>query len=316
LEDGGFLGDRYEIVQVGTASELVPWPAQPEPGRGALLLGSVDYEAARAGETTPEVTPGPLLASGGGLRAPRGKRFLPLPATAKEVSAIAGMLPEEAVATLLGGAASEARLRALARGRRILHLATHGFVRTDLPSALERGRNDEEPLHLDAGAERHLVGYDPMLLCGLALAGATTGEGGGGDDGILTALEAQALDLAGCELAVLSACDTAGGTERSGEGILGLVRAFRQAGAENVVASLWPVDDEATRRLMTGFYERWLAPERPSAAAALRAAARALRETAVERDGRSVRPFAAPRFWAAFVAYGTARGSGNRGSGR
>jgi CHAT domain-containing protein len=59
---------------------------------------------------------------------------------------------------------------------------------------------------------------------------------------------------------------------------------------------------------MTGFYERWLSRERPSAAAALRAAAQALRETEVERDGRSVRSFAAPRHWAAFVAYGPARG--------
>ena len=156
-----------------------------------------------------------------------------------------------------------------------------------------------------------------MLRAGLALAGANAREGGGEDDGILTALEAAALDLDGVGLVVLSACDTARGAPRARQGVLGLVRGFRQAGARHVIASLWPVYDVTTSRLMDQLYEQVLEAKAPAApAAALRRAALALRahaEKVVDEEasllaGREVtverRPWAAPRSWAAFVAYG------------
>ena len=160
-----------------------------------------------------------------------------------------------------------------------------------------------------------------MLLRGLALAGANERKGGGDDDGILTAMEAQDLNLEGVELVVLSACDTArGDMPTAGEGVMGLVRGFRAAGARSVVASLWSVDDRATRRLMEGFYSRAFAKEGAlPPAVALRDAALALRDAEVEvvdpraslLAGKEVkvkkRPFAAPRHWAAFLAYGPIR---------
>ena len=151
--------------------------------------------------------------------------------------------------------------------------------------------------------ERQLAaGYDPMLLAGLALAGANPREGGHGDDGILTAAEASCLDLDGVDLVVLSACQTALGKAESGEGVIGLVQGFQMAGAKRVIASLWRVDDEATRLLMAGVYERILRAENPlSPAEALREAALALRDA---KDASGQARFAAPRYWAAFVATG------------
>ena len=78
------------------------------------------------------------------------------------------------------------------------------------------------------------------------------------DDGLLTAYEATTLQLAGTELVVLSACDSLRGVVRTGEGVIGLERALRAAGARNILATLWPVDDTIARELMLSFYDAWL----------------------------------------------------------
>jgi CHAT domain-containing protein len=94
--------------------------------------------------------------------------------------------------------------------------------------------------------------YDrnPLLLSGLVLAQANAR----GPDGILTAEEVAGLDLRGCELAVLSACETGLGKVAGGEGVQGLQKAFQAAGARALLASLWRVDDPATSLLMERFY--------------------------------------------------------------
>jgi CHAT domain-containing protein len=88
---------------------------------------------------------------------------------------------------------------------------------------------------------------------GLAFAGANLTRAGQ-SDGILTALEAAGLDLRGTKLVTLSACDTAVGEVRDGEGVFGLRRAFELAGAETLVMSLWPVSDYIAREAMVAFY--------------------------------------------------------------
>ena len=104
-----------------------------------------------------------------------------------------------------------------------------------------------------------------------------------------------------------------------GEGMVGLVRAFMLAGASRVVVSLWKVDDEATRTLMTEFYRRWNPKdgrEPKGTAEALRAAQDFVRtheievpdEEATKREGKPVtkrvRHWAHPYFWAAWVLWG------------
>ena len=106
---------------------------------------------------------------------------------------------------------------------------------------------------------------NPMHRSGLALAGAQTtldawrrGETpSSSDDGIVTAAEVGTLKLEGTELVVLSACETGVGEAKSGEGVLGLRRGFIQAGAKNLLMTLWSVADEETAQLMAEFYERF-----------------------------------------------------------
>ena len=107
---------------------------------------------------------------------------------------------------------------------------------------------------------------NPMHRSGLALAGAqrtreawAKGEVPPSDnDGIVTAEEVGGLKLKGTWLVVLSACDTGTGEAKAGEGVLGLRRGFIQAGAQNLLMTLWPID-ETTVQIMLDFYDRALA---------------------------------------------------------
>jgi CHAT domain-containing protein len=129
-------------------------------------------------------------------------------------------------------------------------------------------------------------------------AGANEPAPAGRDDGLLTAEEVLWLDLSKVELVVLSACETALGERRSGEGMIGLRRAFGLAGAKTVVSSLWSVKDRSTSELMQRFYENLLV-RKQGRAEALRNAQLALlaRNRVTERH-------ALPSTWGAFVLSG------------
>lgn len=288
-EGGDLLGEKYVISTISMAQELVPWKDAPTPGKGALLLGGVDY--GRASATTVTSKPNPTRD-----RAPRGRTYAYLSGTKTEVLAIRPHMGAGA-ATVLGADATEAVVRAASKGKRVLHLATHGFVREDLMRGLLR--REEERRWLGAAMERQLAaGHDPMNLSGLAMAGANTRKGGGDDDGILTALEASHLDLDGVALVVLSACQTALGTPESGEGVIGLVRGFQMAGATQVIGSLWKVDDLATQALMVEFYRLWTLKDAKrgiGAAAALKRAQAFVRSQPKWRH---------PYYWAAWLVWG------------
>jgi CHAT domain-containing protein len=183
----------------------------------------------------------------------------PLAGAAAEVERLAGRyrqaFPKQPAAHLLRGDADAARLkRALtptAGGQRYryLHLATHAFF--EPPAKETKKRRPLEQLVAFGEARQDLThGRNPMLMSGLVLAGANADAG----TGTLTAEEVQGLDLRGCDLAVLSACETGLGKVAGGEGVLGLQRAFQAAGARALVVSLWKVNDAATAVLMDQFY--------------------------------------------------------------
>jgi len=164
---------------------------------------------------------------------------------------------------LTGANATEAAFKRSSPGRRILHLATHGYFldqTCETPPAAtvgpatsgangSRGAPAKRPAALFPG--------NPLLLSGLALARANYRSTAGrrGEDGILTAEEVAGLDLDGVEWAVLSACDTGLGKIEAGEGVMGLRRAFQIAGVRTIVMSLWAVEDQAGRAWMRALYE-------------------------------------------------------------
>lgn len=168
-----------------------------------------------------------------------------LEGTKKETSQINTLFKNKNISTLFlqKEQANEQNIKNL-HSPFILHIATHGFF-IDEPSISKlQTMQDSE--------DRNLL-KNPFLRSGLLLAGCQNPQLAG-EDGILSAEEVMNLDLQNTELVVLSACETGLGDVEGGEGVYGLQRAFRQAGAKNVLMSLWKVDDTATQLLMNYFY--------------------------------------------------------------
>lgn len=173
--------------------------------------------------------------------------FAPLGGTITEARSIQALFPEASLLT--GAQATEAALKQFTAPL-VLHVATHGFFleNTDEIKSADSTGNSNSKMSDET--------ENPLLRSGLALAGANRrGSAAGGDDGMLTALEASGLNLWGTKLVVLSACDTGLGEVKNGEGVYGLRRAFVLAGTESLVMSLWPVSDYTTRELMSGYYK-------------------------------------------------------------
>ncbi len=188
-----------------------------------------------------------------------GSTYPPLAGSRAEVDAVAALYPEDRRTVLTGTQASLRtwNLQLAKAGRaplRCVHLACHGLVDPERPR-----------------------------LSGLVFAG-----------GEVLSVEQLHRRQVPCDLVILSACETAGGTFRRGEGVIGLARGFFQSGAHGIVATTWPVADAPTAALMTALHAAWT--KGASASEALRQARLAFR--------RSPGPRSHPYYWAPFVYWG------------
>lgn len=205
----------------------------------------------------------------------RKLEFHPLPGTEAEVTDLRSSWRRwngtEPSSLVTGAEATRTHFLAEAEWNRVLHIATHAFL---LDKSCGNG--------------------NPLLHSGLVFAGANQGR----EASILTAQQIASLDLSGVDWAVLSACNTGNGELHDGEGVLGLERAFRVAGARSVVMTLWPVDDDVTRRFMHQLYTERLARHATTADAVWDSARKLLLDQ--RAAGKSTHPW----YWAGFVGSG------------
>ncbi|MCF6239934.1 MAG: CHAT domain-containing protein [Bacteroidales bacterium] len=137
----------------------------------------------------------------------------------------------------------------------VIHVSTHGFYFGNDKKSLEYKAMIDDKIkfaHSD----------NPLMRSGFILAGGNAAFQGrtiprGVEDGVLTAAEISQMNLFNTKLAVLSACQTGLGDVKGNEGVYGLQRAFKMAGVEYLLISLWEVPDYQTRELMSNFYENW-----------------------------------------------------------
>lgn len=256
--DGKYLSDKKEIRIINSSRELL----QPKDSvkiklQNALLVGNPNFN--NTATDTIDALAYQINSNDISLYTTRSLEkadISPLPATEKEITTISNLLKhyKYTTTTLIGNDAQESEIKK-AKSPSIIHIATHGYFDQDL-------KNPFNEKSIGTNADR--VTENPMLRSGLLLAGSAQTIKGkfnpkkGTENGILTAYEVQNMNLENTELVVLSACETGLGEIQNGEGVYGLQRAFRIAGAKTIIMSLWKVDDEATQLLMTTFYEKWL----------------------------------------------------------
>ena len=291
---GRFLADEPVLLHYVSTERDLAMPAATAASSGLLAVGGATFD----GQT---VTPDTTAARSACEEFSR-MRFPALPGSRREVVDITRTWPDASapdVTVLSGAAATETAVKRAAAGRRVVHLATHGFFLGGECIPGVSGTRGVGGLARRPAASTSDTD-NPLLLSGLALAWANrrdkarTSE----DDGILTAEEIAGLNLQGTEWAVLSACDTGLGEIKAGEGVFGLRRAFQVAGARTVIMSLWSVEDTSARVWMRALYDGRFRQQR-STSDAVREASRTVLAARRAR-GQSTHPF----FWAGFVAAG------------
>ena len=212
----------------------------------------------------------------------RGGNLVALPGTLEEIEMISKLFPQNShVVSYSKSNATEESLKSLSGQQiSILHIATHGFA---------YGDNSIKDFN------------EPMRKCGLLMAGSQAAWSGASqsvsrkEDGILLGEEIAALALEDNDLVVLSACETGAG-ELSSEGVFGLQRAFKKAGANSILMSLWKVDDLSTKLFMMEFYRNYISGK--SKQESLKLAQRYVREY---KDENGNLLFEAPTYWASWI---------------
>ncbi|KAA3614275.1 MAG: CHAT domain-containing protein [Planctomycetota bacterium] len=300
--DGRFLLEEFRFVYLSDATRIrVPAPGRISQEGRVLVVGDVNYyESEESGVQEQNQLNRRFDVNG---RSRIGDRWPMLEATRDEIRAIKELHQyvlkwNSEFQTLDGKSATESNVKMALPGNRYIHLATHGFFEPDhLPSLLRDLEEGKERAHFGSGLQA--VGLLPGLLSGLVFAGVNAEKELGRDDGYLTADEIEFLDLSSCDLAVLSACETALGSERAGEGLISLRRAFEIAGSKTVVSSLWKIDDRASATLMDHFYRNLWEKGLGKAESLHRAKLQMLQQNRLDFDGD-----ARPSTWGAFVLSG------------
>ncbi len=256
---GKTFSEIYEVSRLSSTRELIKKDSLKNGYNNAVLFGGIEYDVRNASHSETAMAQDVDNVSFkdqidlSELRKRAGFEYLP--ATKEEVEQISSLLKtaRKNYSIHLGAEATEQVVKGLdGENIGILHIATHGFNIQSTRNRLGR---------IVSSDDSHSTFEEQSLSrSGLLFAGAYNTvqnyqkKADKKDDGILTAKEISRINLASVDMVVLSACETGLGTI-SNEGIYGLQRGLKRAGAGCIVMSLWKVDDDATSLFMTSFYK-------------------------------------------------------------
>jgi CHAT domain-containing protein/tetratricopeptide (TPR) repeat protein len=323
LSQTEILSEKYKINLLESTRKLIPnpYPLQENQVKTAYVFSGIDYNSSVAEMNIPDANKSDSAID---TTRPvdqitaREEQFTgtwsDLFWTVAEGDSITSLFSSAFIrySRLTGKEAREEDIKKIGDGEypspEIIHLATHGFFYPDpdlvTGKSATRFKESSIPKEKMSGSVFKIL-KNPMFRSGLIMAGANNAwqnrklSGAEWEDGVLTAYEVSQLNLFNTELVVLSACETGLGDIQGNEGVYGLQRAFKIAGAKYLIMSLWQVPDRETMEFMTTFYKNWL----PSDAEALAGKEGkmtipdAFRKTQREMRDRFFNPYS----WAGFV---------------
>ena len=263
IGDGKIMSDVYNMHRLSSTRELVKEKKEVKYTKAALYGGlnydMTDNDLLAESQTYSKNASEEYFVSRGLLEdSIRGYKWDKLSNTQQEVDYISDLMTKNQIntQTYKGNKGNEESFKALSGHEyNIIHLATHGFF---YPDEEAKEKDYFKPMLLNDNYRMYNEVDMSMWRSGLVMSGGNRAWKGDTipdtvEDGILKAQEIGDLDLRGADLVVLSACNTGQG-EVTGEGVFGLQRAFKMAGAQTIVMSLTPVDDQTTMAMMNKFY--------------------------------------------------------------
>lgn len=282
VNDSTLLIDKYRLVQLLSLKEIKK-QNDSTALKSITLFGGLEYNADNNNIAIKDSTYSFLPEDRGATSS-----FNYLQGTLNETQSIQQLLKNTnaQVKFYSGKEGTEEQFKSISSAApQILHLATHGFFIKE-----PKSRKHKKQFGLSENA--FSVASNPLMRGGLVLSGGNRAWQGlptqkGKEDGILTAYEVAGLDLSATQLVVLSACQTGLGEVQETEGVFGLQRAFKMAGVNQLIMSLWSVPDKETKELMELFYSELIKTNNT--------------RKAFENAQKTMHAKYAPYYWAAFV---------------
>ncbi len=241
--------DRYKLIQLSSTMRLTQRLSEPKI-KEVVLVGGADFEF--------DISNGKFVNFNTDFNKESQYKWSYLKGTKEEILTIEELFKVKNIATkiFLEKEAREEIIKEMdTKSPSVLHLATHGFY---FPKDnTQTGNNKHNPYTGNSNRD------DPLLRTGIVLTGANqvwryNKVPKEVEDGTLSGLEISNLDLSNTDIVVLSACETGLGDIDGSEGVYGLQRAFKMAGVDIIVISLWEVPDVETAEFMNLFYTYWL----------------------------------------------------------
>ena len=290
------MSDRYNMYRLSSTRLLALHPHSTSE-RKAALFGGLDYEMSPqdvASNNLKNAYHSEFIAQNRDASADFMERggFGALPFSLKEVKSASKLLEANGYECHLfeGKDGTEEAFKSLSGKKvKVVHLSTHGAFVPKKEAKNTKQKNNFRFIRFDDAAPQAQEEDQSLTRSFLVMAGGNMLKNydsipEGIDDGILTAQEIAHTDLRGCDLVVLSACETALG-DITNEGVMGLQRGFKKAGANTILMSLWKVDDQASSLLLTKFYENLLSKKMPKIDA-LKQAQDYVRNYEIEVEGK------------------------------
>ena len=305
------MSDRFNMYRLSSTRLLALHPHSTSE-RKTALFGGLDYEMSPqdvASNNLKNAYHSEFIAQNRDASADFMERggFGALPFSLKEVKSASKLLEANGYECHLfeGKDGTEEAFKSLSGKKvKVVHLSTHGAFVPQKEAKNTKQKNNFRFIQFDDAAPQAQEEDQSLTRSFLVMAGGNMLKNydsipEGIDDGILTAQEIAHTDLRGCDLVVLSACETALG-DITNEGVMGLQRGFKKAGANTILMSLWKVDDQASSLLLTKFYENLLSKKMPKIDA-LKKAQDYVRNYEIEVEGKKEKIFSDPKFWTSFI---------------